>query len=428
MDKADLNNSDSGKLKNSKSSDKDNGRSQNLPEGYKRINELAVDDIKGLEFDSEEDAYDFYSKYAKFNGFAVRKDDVYRDSNNLIRMRQMVCNRQGERSEKHLNRTDRIREAKAIRRTKCHAMFNKIPKIVVTDEDGAMREAIRTIFPGALQRLCSWHLHQNACENVKNLKFLEDFKSLVYGNFSIAKFEDEWKKVIDNHGLNNNKWVSKVYDLRRMWATAYLRDTFFGGIRTISICEGINSFIKRHNELMSDFKSLYTNPVLTTALQKYEVDAAKIFTRNKFFDVRKQIEKIATLNMIDRSEVGTEVRLKINMFGSPDCVYLCCVIRLMHEQVESLPSNLVCKGWTKYAKVQNIFDVYGEEDDSSKKDLLRSGAISAACNRHRNVVDNRPYHFVRNIERIHNLADEVEREDGGEIKNGDISRLFVIQP
>ncbi|KAJ1377728.1 FAR1 DNA-binding domain [Sesbania bispinosa] len=36
-------------------------------------------------------------------------------------MRQFVCNKEGERSGKHLNRTDRKREAKATTQTKCNA-------------------------------------------------------------------------------------------------------------------------------------------------------------------------------------------------------------------------------------------------------------------------------------------------------------------
>ncbi|KAJ1382353.1 FAR1-related protein, partial [Sesbania bispinosa] len=39
----------------------------------------------------------------------------------------------------------------------------------------------------------------------------------------------------------------------------------------------------RHNELAFDIKSLYTEPVLTTALEKYEVAASKFYTRNTFF-------------------------------------------------------------------------------------------------------------------------------------------------
>ncbi|KAJ1426056.1 FAR1 DNA-binding domain [Sesbania bispinosa] len=110
-----------GDPKNSKSPNKDNLDSDKDPEVWKRISELTDEDIRGLEFDTEEDAYDFYREYAKFIGFSVRKGDVYRNCNGTITMRQLVCNREGERSEKHLNRTDRIREAKALTRTECKA-------------------------------------------------------------------------------------------------------------------------------------------------------------------------------------------------------------------------------------------------------------------------------------------------------------------
>ncbi|KAJ1400752.1 Zinc finger, PMZ-type [Sesbania bispinosa] len=487
---------------NLKSPDEENACSvEDVTDVYKRISELTDDDIRILEFDSELDGYNFYSEYAKFKGFAVRKDDVYRDRNRLITMRQLVCNRQGERSEKHLNRADRIRKAKAITRTNCLArlrlyfdknsgkwkvgifepehnheltpsnMVHLMPAYLVTNGDGAMREAIRSVFPDSIHRLCSWHLHQNACENVKNPKFLEDFKKLIYANYTPEKFEQQWVQVIEKHGLSNNRWVLKVYDLKRMWATAFFRDNFFAGVRTTSICEGINSFTKRyvqsknslvdflhnferalneyrHNELASDFKSSYTQPVLTTALEKYEVNACNFYTRNKFFEIRKQIEKVAALNMIERTEVGNVVTLKMNKFGSPDSVYLVlfdksvgkfvCDCQLFescglpcshifcamkHEQIESIPPSLICKRWTKFAKVDYISAIYVDEGDTTKKEVLRSGVVGAACNRLNKAAHKDPHNFVKNIEAIHQLADQMERQDGVDVNIADISRV-----
>ncbi|KAJ1442506.1 Zinc finger, CCHC-type superfamily [Sesbania bispinosa] len=280
-------------------------------------------------------------------------------------MGQFVCNKEGERSEKHLNRNGRKREAKAITRTKynarlrihlnyksrkwrvgcfepihnheltpasmvhllpayrglsvadkaqvdglhlygvrtCHIMglimgqkggysdlgfckkdlYNHIDKVNrAKTEDGDAFAALSYL----QAKLCAWHLHQNACENVKNPKFLEDFKNLIYGSFTRENFEDEWNKVVEKHGVRENRWVRKVYELKRMWATAYLRDNFFGGIRTTSICEGINSFIKS---------------------------------------------------------------------------------AMKHKQVESIPASLICKRWTKLAKVDHISDVYAEEAEQMER-------------------------------------------------------------
>ncbi|XP_058726811.1 protein FAR1-RELATED SEQUENCE 5-like [Vicia villosa] len=106
------------------------------------------------------------------------------------------------------------------------AMFHKCPNVFVIDGDGAMREAIRVEFPNASHRLCLWHLHQNAIENVKNTKFLEEFKSLIYGNYTPETFEDEWKRIIDDNGLSENKWVKKTYGIHArhtfLWYKNYI--------------------------------------------------------------------------------------------------------------------------------------------------------------------------------------------------------------
>ncbi|KAJ1410828.1 FAR1-related protein [Sesbania bispinosa] len=176
-------------------------------------------------------------------------------------------------------------------------MFNKVPKAVVTDGDGAMREAIWTVFPGSLHKLYSRHLHQNACENVKNPKLLEDFKMLIYVNFTLEKFEEEWLKVIEKHGLNNNK-----------------------------------------------------------------------------------------------SEVGNLVTMKMNKFGSPDILYVV------------------------------LYDKF-VEGDTSKADVLRSSAVGASCNKFNKATHKNPHNFVKNIEAIHHLAYQMERQDGAKLNIADISRV-----
>ena len=80
---------------------------------------------------------------------------------------------------------------KWVLETFCEAMFDKCPNVVVTNGDRAIREVIKVVFSNSSHRLCSWHFQQNACENVKNPKFLEGFKRLIYSNFSLDEFEDE---------------------------------------------------------------------------------------------------------------------------------------------------------------------------------------------------------------------------------------------
>jgi len=125
-------------------------------------------------------------------------------------------------------------------------MYDKHPKAVVTDGDKSMRETIRVVFPNLRHRICSWHLHQHSRVHIKDPTFLEVFNRLMYSNYTPGQFESEWKRVVDDYGVSKNKWVIKTYELKRMWESAYMRDNFVCGDRTTSICEGVNSFIKKY--------------------------------------------------------------------------------------------------------------------------------------------------------------------------------------
>ncbi|CAH9068909.1 unnamed protein product [Cuscuta epithymum] len=196
---------------------------------------------------------------------------------------------------------------------------------MVTDANVAMREAIKLVFPDSIHRLCSCHLSQSACQNAKDSPFLEDFKQAMYTNFTPEEFEDFWQKIIVEHGVEGNTWVLKTYDNKLLWATTYLRDTFFGRIRTTSQCEAINSLIRsyarkkipsmnkihnfeqllreyRNNELIADFKSNFYEPVMTSSLKHLKRQTANIYTSEMFTEVKKEIELGCALNVVGRIE------------------------------------------------------------------------------------------------------------------------------
>ncbi|KAJ1405564.1 Zinc finger, CCHC-type [Sesbania bispinosa] len=90
-------------------------------EQYKSIIDLTANDVRGMEFGSEEHACKFYDSYARCHGFVARKDDIKRDAEDNIIMRQLVCNKEGLRNKKHFIRLDRKRPHRPITRTSCQA-------------------------------------------------------------------------------------------------------------------------------------------------------------------------------------------------------------------------------------------------------------------------------------------------------------------
>ncbi|XLR07847.1 hypothetical protein S83_035785 [Arachis hypogaea] len=86
----------------------------------KRIAELSREDIMQLQFTDEEAVYRFYKTYAMIHGFAVRLDEVKRDSDGSVIMRQIVCNRAGSRKEM-VKKDERIRDHRPLTRSCCPA-------------------------------------------------------------------------------------------------------------------------------------------------------------------------------------------------------------------------------------------------------------------------------------------------------------------
>ena len=304
-------------------------------------------------------------------------------------------------------------------------MKKKQPSVVVTDGDEAMREAIKSVFPDATHRLCSWHLQKNATSNIKDPKFCDAFKKCIYANVGPEEFEEYWNEMIERFEVHNNNWVQRTYERKEMWANAYLRDKFYAGVRTTSRCEGINAFIRRYvksrhsilelvqqievavreyrnNEMVADYQSMYTEPVLTTALESIERAAAKVYTREIFFELKQKLEGVAAVVVVGRETMATTVIYRMTMFGKGyreykvmydrnlekfdcecrlfnthgiPCSHIFCVMR--DENVTELPEKMILKRWTKDAKTF-VEPVDEEDEDCDKMFVLRYGALCAA--------------------------------------------------
>ncbi|WJX61817.1 hypothetical protein P8452_46871 [Trifolium repens] len=371
-----------------------------------RFDSMTADDIRSMEFSNLSEAYDFYYLYGKYYGFPIRKSDNRRSKcKTKITMKQYVCNKAGLRDTKHLVRLDRKIEHRRTSRTNCqarlrvkyhaakgkyvvaifveahnheltparfvhlHPLFRNIseadkaqidglqshgkqPQAVITDGDGAMREAIKQVFPDATHR------------------------KAMYSNFSKDEFEEYWSQMIKATGMEGNPWVLKTYNNRSMWATAYLRDQFFGRLRTTSQCEAVNAIIKTYVrkkgcifEFMHNYDealSCYRNNELAGELivkDKTEVEATKIYKLTKY--CRDDYERNVVYN-------GSTLECSCKLFDSRGipCSHVFYVMK--EEHVDHIPSNLVLSRWTKDAKIDYLNTVNCKDNvDSSMVEQAR---------------------------------------------------------
>ncbi|RYR11007.1 hypothetical protein Ahy_B05g079498 [Arachis hypogaea] len=406
--------------------------------GVKRIADLMVEDIWNLEFRTEDEACQFYNAYSCWHGFVMRKDDVVKDNQGRIISRQLVCNKEGWRNMRYLDMDDRSRESRSLTRTKCparlrvkldyscgrwktvifgpgllsdettetykwlletfvEAMGGKSPKAVITDGDLAMRDAIKN--------------------------------GLIYDNNDQRDFDRRWAAILDKHKLVGSTWMEKTYETREMWSHCFLRDKFFGYIRTTSQCEGTNSLIRfyvnrkntlidfmhnldralkeyKNNELIADFKSQCSEPVMITSLEVYERYASCYFTQNIFKKIRNEIQRAGALNITVLSTTLDKVEFSVTALGDPAkdrrmevdrgknlfscscklfesrgilCSHIFCAMKF--ENILEFPDSLIYKRWTKNAKNEFISTEMPVNDDIERVLKFRVGALASNCNK-----------------------------------------------
>lgn len=283
------------------------------------------------------------------------------------------------------------------------SMNEKKPISVITDGDEAMRNAISCLIPDARQRLCSWHISKNVCSNIHDVDVQKDFFHLIYAGLTIDEWEAAWHYMVVMNGLENNKWVTSMYNKRDKWAEAFFRGDFFAGVCSTQRCERMHRNLKgglgrtmrlydvlprvdnaigrlRDRALEDDCKSINSSPVIGGHLRSMQEQIAKIFTHDVFLLLKDQIGFESKFVIYDRDHLtdSTMSLIFLAQYNKPDrrwsveynntptnasfkcscklfesdgiaCCHLFAVMKSL--MVTSFPKSLVKKRWTKEAGV-----------------------------------------------------------------------------
>ncbi|XP_076943860.1 protein FAR1-RELATED SEQUENCE 5-like [Bidens hawaiensis] len=226
--------------------------------------------------------------------------------------------------------------------------FGSLPKVVVTDEDAAMKRAIQDVMPNIRHRLCMWHIWEKVTSKVgpatPNVsKFKEQLAQIVWtDSITTNEFEEKWHSILSEFGLSDHEWLVDLYKIRHDWIPAYyLQENFSGLMRTTSRLESENHFFnqfcnprsilveffshfeyaieaQRYEHRFNDHESQYTVPGFMNPSFALESQAAKIFTQTIFFDQQLEIEDgIHSCASVTRQQVGDFMKFEIEDLKQP---------------------------------------------------------------------------------------------------------------
>ncbi|KAJ9535084.1 hypothetical protein OSB04_un001840 [Centaurea solstitialis] len=279
------------------------------------------------------------------------------------------------------------------------------PKLVLTDQDAAIKEAFPLVFTEAKHRLCMWHImaklpNRVAADVLGKTDFRKRLLKLVWSVFlGPEEFEVKWNDLMKEFNMEAHPWLSLVYMIRSKWIPAYFKELPMCGLmKTTSRSGSLNSFFRSFSHYGNDLLGFVlahdtamdrqrntqrideheTNSSIHHFKTRWLIEkhAAMVYTKTVFFDVQKQIIKADlyctqwnvvsedgyqkfTIRQKDK-RFKTKAEYKVVLFeadGSFACSCqhfeyfgtLCSHIFsvLFNTDVEEIPIRYISKRWTK---------------------------------------------------------------------------------
>src|ERR1044072_9222139 len=92
-------------------------------------------------------------------------------------------------------------------------------------------------------------LMQNGFKHLGNLmknesSFFTDFNCCMYKYLEEVDFQRAWDKLLDDYNLQEKKWLSSVYKIKKKWARCYMKNAFTISMRSTQLSESLNAYLK----------------------------------------------------------------------------------------------------------------------------------------------------------------------------------------
>ncbi|KAK2394028.1 protein FAR1-RELATED SEQUENCE [Trifolium repens] len=237
------------------------------------VGQARIEPHVGQEFNTPNEAYQFYYAHAAYLGFGIRIGQLFRSKNDgLITSRRFVCSKEGfqhpsrvgckaylrikrqpsgkwvvdrlekdhnhdlglekEHKTKNLPASNILTEELNTELTWLRAMSGRQPLSVIADQDVPIQRAIAKVFPVTYHRFSLWQINAKEQElaGLMGNGFTKDYEKCVYQSQTVDEFDTAWNALLIKYGLKDNTWLKEMYEKRASWVPFYLKGTFCAGI------------------------------------------------------------------------------------------------------------------------------------------------------------------------------------------------------
>ncbi|XP_057956628.1 protein FAR-RED ELONGATED HYPOCOTYL 3 isoform X2 [Malania oleifera] len=293
------------------------------------------------------------------------------------------------------------------------------PKVIITDQDRALKSVISEIFPNSNHCFCLWHIWGKVTENLshvikRNENFMAELEKCIYRSWTAEEFESRWQGIVDRFDLREYDWLQVLYEDRKQWVPTYMRDSFLAGMSTAQRSDSVNSFFDKYvhkKTTVQEFLKQYEAIILDRYEEEAKADTdtwnkqpalkspsplekhvANLYTHAVFkkFQVEvlgavachpkreRQDEATITFKVQDFeknqdfivtwNELKSEVSCICHLFEYKGLICRHAMIVLQICGHGEIPTQYILKRWTKEAKSRHII---GEESDQIQSRVQR---------------------------------------------------------
>jgi hypothetical protein len=166
-------------------------------------------------------------------------------------------------------------------------MEGKKPRLVLTDQDVAMGNAISFCFPDAFHMNCIWHILKNLKENMSacmaDKEGMEEcIIHLIMDAMTIKEFEVGWNEMLETYDCKGHAHLTRMWKAREKFVPAYFRGVFCPFTRTTGRSESFNSNFKEY---------VKRKDTIETFLKQYELfqeNVIEIENEDRFMSTQQQ--------------------------------------------------------------------------------------------------------------------------------------------
>ncbi|KAL6132368.1 hypothetical protein ACLB2K_070739 [Fragaria x ananassa] len=280
------------------------------------------------------------------------------------------------------------------------AMGEQAPRVILSDQNDAIKAAIGAVLPGTRHCFSMWHILEKMHGQLEFLSmwldtFMAKFNECIFKSWSEEQFEKRWWKLIDEFNLRDIECIQSLYRDRTHWVPTFMRDISFAGLSPTSRSTSLNSsfdkyfqvetsvpeFMERYRVILEDryeeeakanFDAWHETPELKSP-SPFEKQLALVYTQEVFKNFQVEVLGAAACHLKKESEDMTTTTYSVkdiedeqnytvewNESKSDICCscrsfeykgYLCrhAIVVLQMSGVFTIPAKYVLQRWTNTA-------------------------------------------------------------------------------